>query len=539
MEDGIIIAKHDAVLDALEFLQSEQVKAYGFHLRMDKTSVWWPTPHAQTTRERYPPTIYNNGTAGTHVLSVPIGTHEFMEPQMDRYIKKADRVRRLNELNDVYVTFVLLRAVFGAGQLNYHLRARSYDAKKQAAKLYDDQVGSCLGDLAMGTLPDQLLGELSLPLRIFDPTRPLFEVFVTSAMHCASAAYLASRLATHGAVKSLLMRDDSVNTNTNSDCRLTEARTALILGDVLADTAFDDYRARSSHPHPPPTLSKLLTDTPLEQLSQKALLAHAYRKRIETLQLGDERTCANRTAQSLAGAKDWLKCTPSPRNNTYFAGRDFRVWFAFYCRRPLLNRAKAIQHSIRSNCSKSMDMYGDHLLYYNTASRACNAPVARRHDQLTRLLAEDLAAAARLPRVEPRTYEQLERSRLDKVVLGAHGGEDILDLAIVHHWGTRRYQDRASAHNTFAMLNTLHTNKRRHRREYARRRPGSRVIPIIVSNAGGWHNSSQKSLLKLAAEIARRNMLPPDLVRAQMMHRFATRLVASNARCLITGRRLA
>ena len=83
MDDSIIVAKHDAVLDALEFLQWEQVKAYGFHLRMDKTSVWCTTQHAETTHERYPPTIHHNETEGTHDLSVPIGMHEFMKSQID------------------------------------------------------------------------------------------------------------------------------------------------------------------------------------------------------------------------------------------------------------------------------------------------------------------------------------------------------------------------------------------------------------------------------------------------------------------------
>ena len=80
-----------------------------------------------------------------------------------------------------------------------------------------------------------------------------------------------------------------------------------------------------------------------------------------------------------------------------------------------------------------MDVYGGHLLLCNTASRACGSPVTRRHDQHTRLLAANLAAAACSPRFELRTCEQLERSRLDIVALGAHGGEDILNFFIVHH----------------------------------------------------------------------------------------------------------
>ena len=64
------------------------------------------------------------------------------------------------------------------------------------------------------------------------------------------------------------MRDDSVNTNTNtkSSCRFIEAGTALILDDFYAVTAFNGYTDRISHPHPLPTLLKLFTETPPEQL---------------------------------------------------------------------------------------------------------------------------------------------------------------------------------------------------------------------------------------------------------------------------------
>lgn len=41
---------------------------------------------------------------------------------------------------------------------------------------------------------------------------------------------------------------------------------------------------------------------------------------------GSQRPQAMRASMSVRGAKDWIKCQPSPGFNTYIADRDFRIW---------------------------------------------------------------------------------------------------------------------------------------------------------------------------------------------------------------------
>ena len=74
----------------------------------------------------------------------------------------------------------------------------------------------------------------------------------------------------------------------------------------------------------------------------------------------------------------------------------------------------------------TMDIYGDHLLYSEKGLHRI-----RRHDAQVRLLARDLAKAARHPVVEERPLGR-HRERPEIYVLGIGGGTELLDVTICH-----------------------------------------------------------------------------------------------------------
>lgn len=40
IDDGVLVARHEVLQTVLEFLDSQSVKGYGFHLTVQKCSVW-------------------------------------------------------------------------------------------------------------------------------------------------------------------------------------------------------------------------------------------------------------------------------------------------------------------------------------------------------------------------------------------------------------------------------------------------------------------------------------------------------------------
>ena len=80
-------------------------------------------------------------------------------------------------------------------------------------------------------------------------------------------------------------------------------------------------------------------------------------------------------------------------------------------------------------------LYGDHLLY---CERGCHR--IRRHDAQVRLLAGDLAKAARHPIVEERPLGR-HRERPDIRALGRTGGTDLFDVTICPPLSQARIRD--------------------------------------------------------------------------------------------------
>lgn len=158
-------------------------------------------------------------------------------------------------------------------------------------------------------------------------------------------------------------------------------------------------------------------------------LTRSVQKKVQAgLPPGDQRTQAFRASLGVPGAKDWLKCQPAPGMKTHIADWDYRVWFRFYCRIPLVEPDTVCP---RLGCTEKMDVHGDHLLHCANGLRNCGSPRTWRHDSQVRLVASDLRRATRTPIVEPRTVGT-HMERPDIKALGREGGTDYLDVTISH-----------------------------------------------------------------------------------------------------------
>ena len=103
-----------------------------------------------------------------------------------------------------------------------------------------------------------------------------------------------------------------------------------------------------------------------------------------------------------------------------------------FCQVPLFQPGA---RCTRPQCAAVLDIYGDHLLYCERGSHRI-----RRHDAQVRLLAGDLANAARHPIVEERPLGR-HRERPDIRALGRRGGTDLFDVTICHPLCQARIRD--------------------------------------------------------------------------------------------------
>ena len=139
-----------------------------------------------------------------------------------------------------------------------------------------------------------------------------------------------------------------------------------------------------------------------------------------------------RNSMKLPESKTWANCSPSTGNATYIPHHHFKVWLQYYCQVPLFQPGTRCQ---RPQCAAVMDTYWDHLLYCERGPHRI-----RRHDAQLKLLARDLAKAARHPVVAERPVGR-HRERPDIRAPGRSGGTEIFDVTICRPLSHARIRD--------------------------------------------------------------------------------------------------
>ena len=197
----------------------------------------------------------------------------------------------------------------------------------------------------------------------------------------------------------------------------------------------------------------------------------------------------------------------------------------YYCQVPLFQPGTRCQ---RPQCAAVMDIYGDHLLYCERGPHRI-----RRHDAQVKLLARDLAKAARHPVVEERPVGR-HRERPDMRALWRSGGTELFDVTICHPLSQARI--RGAVEYPLNLLKAAWTAKvSRYASMLQAAGTGFNLLPVPLSTLGGWHPDAHKALCSVASTIAARGLSTFSRARSILFQRHAALLVTNNALRLISG----
>ena len=260
-----------------------------------------------------------------------------------------------------------------------------------------------------------------------------------------------------------------------------------------------------------------------------------------------------RQARTLLSAKDWLKCRPSPVLMTHIPNTAFRWWLSYYCRNTL-----ALGNTCyRCNCTKSLDIHGDHLLHFPNSSYTGITTRNRRHDQLVLFLARTLRSAYQSPIIELRNREKqaqpptpspptitsardsahqsqpllkpppqspLPWSRPDMRALGPSGGEYLIDVTLPLMLGEYAMHTApgTTLRHSAARKGAKHEN-------YTKSIHGGRLVPIVISTTGGWLEESHRYVIDAVPAINSAERGKIRATRSLIFLQFAALLVATNA----------
>ena len=180
----------------------------------------------------------------------------------------------------------------------------------------------------------------------------------------------------------------------------------------------------------------------------------------------------------------------------YDKTHHFKVWLRYFCQVPLFQPGA---RCTRPQCAAVMDIYGDNLLYCERGSN-----IIRRHDAHVRLLARDLANAARHPIVEERPLGR-HRARPDIRALGRTGGTDLFDVTICHPLSQARIRD--AVQNPLNILKAAWAGKvSRYASMVHEAGRSVHLLPVPISTLGGWHPHAHRALCSVATTNAARGM---------------------------------
>ena len=201
-------------------------------------------------------------------------------------------------------------------------------------------------------------------------------------------------------------------------------------------------------------------------------MALVHQKKSEDIKPGSTGLQVIRNSMTLPKAKTWVNCTPSSGYVTNIPNHNFKVWLQYFCQVPFFQPGA---RCTRPQCVAVLDIYGDHLLYYESGSHRI-----KRRDAQVHILPRDLAKAARHPIVEKRPVRR-ERERPDIRALSRTGGMDLFDDTICHSLSQARIRD--AVQNPLNILRAAWAgNVSRMVQEAGR---SIQVLPVSLSTLGG------------------------------------------------------
>ena len=176
-----------------------------------------------------------------------------------------------------------------------------------------------------------------------------------------------------------------------------------------------------------------------------------------------------------------------------------------------------------------MDIYGDHLLFCERRPHG-----VRRNNAQVRLLARDLAKAARHPVVDERPLGRVPGKDLISACLGVACGTELFDDTICHPLSPARIRD--VVENPLNLLKAAWSAKvSRYASVLQAAGTGFNLLTVPLTTLGGWHPDAHRPLCSVGTTIAAKGLSTFSRARSILFQRHAALLVTNNALSLMSG----
>ena len=472
---------------AYDIIASEGA-SIGLKLAPLKSLLWNPSPTVSADPlERAVPLASPDGFV---LLGTPIGKGSFANKVLaERISKIEDVVRKLPDLQDSHVEFMLLRSCLGLPKFNFCLRTCKPEDAAPSYESFDGLLRDALNALLGSQVDDTQWLQASLPVSMGG-------LGLRNASPHAAGAYSTS----------LAHAASTIDSYFPAITRLHPGEALRLLNAEVSSSSaftFDD-----------------LKDKP------QIHVTHAIDLRIQekTRALAvSQRDKARLGCVTMDHAGDWLNALPSFAFNLHMPGAEFRAAVKYRLGIPLFQDAGNCPA-----CSAPSDVYGDHAI-------ACGYQGERnsRHNILRDEIYNTAKAAGLRPTKEERGLIDEDESRPAdvKIPMWIRGKDVAFDVTVSSPLSAS-YVERSSREPPYT-LNASLDNKHRKHGDHCRRR---NVIfcPLPVQTLGSWHPDAVVELKRIGDALTKHSPADDKTVVRHFFQRMAVLLQRGNAHLILS-----
>lgn len=154
LDDGIIVAKHEALRKVLDLFDSQEVKSAVMYLGLSKCSICWPFEPDPNDRLAYPKDVQKHYGSETKILQKHIGDDSFFLDAMLLHMRSLEPLLfGIYELENIHVAIALLKNCVGACRMTYLLRVEPMRLVLKSERESENMVEGCLRNIFGGVLP--------------------------------------------------------------------------------------------------------------------------------------------------------------------------------------------------------------------------------------------------------------------------------------------------------------------------------------------------------------------------------------------------
>jgi hypothetical protein len=510
LDDGIFSGPVAILKDILMFLQSDEVRKRGLHVRLDKCALYIPNAGLLDTVHRdygLDPKLRVTSD-GIVVLGVPVGSWQFCDQFLRDVATNVDNFHnRLKDLDSPQLALLLLRMCAGATKVAHILRCLPPDLTASLCRAVDESMDQQLLHIMdlenRSDLTEVQWMQLHLPLSMSG-------LGLTKSSDIKEAAYLASILAVNRDPK-LLQSMRSVIQSCSVDPTIQTFNTLVAESDRIGRDLFSQ------------TQEKMIT--------QRELTARVHRRSFDLL-LNDGRQSKNDLArikdQSQAGSSAWMTPVFS-RSNLVIPREGFQlllkrhIGFRFFSEEmeTKCSRNVAFVTSSRKKCKEIVDGFLSH------ATEFCKNSFAQRHNSL----AAELRQICNMAGVECMTEVQCIPGSTDVPAdIYIHNGPGGVPLAVDTSVATPLSATILRSFHVMSKPGACTRNRElhkigRYKEQFDSVNGSIQYLPFVMSTFGASGLLARRLLLFLSQKLSGRWGVPSESARRLVQNRISSGLM--------------